>query len=374
MAAQVLWILLTLIKVVHLEQPVFVPSAAELSDAPPENKQYWLHTVIFEPQNKIQVTHAPFMNGFRNVQNYIKGFKADVSNPAYFSKIKHKSTNMGSSPLLDEQDLEAFMQSAYCQQLPYACMTRIKIDRFLMGVDHLDELFDVVYRKFLNAIDHIEYHPTLQGEPSSEARGKCSILFSETSSYSTFGCRLMLTEELFLDKLLAALENMNSTLMYKFKRMKRYSILTWVLGWGVFSNAWSISKIKQNLQILLDQNLLQDKQIKALANHLNLTMVHVNRHKTMLYKLDSKLMILNRTLQNVMVQLSYFRYENNLIDNMQMRINHIYTAIYALKEDIDALYEYKRVLPTQQLNPLIMHPDIFHQVLNQVRDGICSNA
>ena len=28
---------------------------------------------------------------------------------------------------------------------------------------------------------------------------------------------------------------------------------------------------------------------------------------------------------------------------MQMHINHLYTAIYALKEDIDALYEYMRV-------------------------------
>ena len=133
MAVQVLWILLALIEVVHLEQPVFVPSAAGLSDVAPENRQDWLHTVIFEPQTKIQLTHstyqvttfldfAPFMNGFSNVQNYIKRFKADVSNPAYFSKIKHKSSNMGCSPLLDEQDLEAFMQSAYCQQLPYACM------------------------------------------------------------------------------------------------------------------------------------------------------------------------------------------------------------------------------------------------------------
>ena len=52
--------------------------------------------------------------------------------------------------------------------------------------------------------------------------------------------------------------------------------------------------------------LLQDKQIKALVNHLNLTMAHVNRYETMLYELDSKLMILNRTLQSVMVQLSYF--------------------------------------------------------------------
>ena len=137
-----------------------------------------------------------------------------------------------------------------------------------------------------------------------------------------------------------ALENMNSTLIHKFKRMKRYHILTWVLGWGVFSNSCSINKIKKNLRILQDQNLLQDKQIKALADHLNLTMAHVNRHVNMLYKLDAKLVILNKTLQSVMVQLSYFCYETNIIDNMQMCINCI-----------DALYEYMRVLSTQQYCP-----------------------
>ena len=51
---------------------------------------------------------------------------------------------MGSSPLLDGQDLESFVQSPYCQQLPFAYMTRLKIDRFLMEIDYLDELFDVV--------------------------------------------------------------------------------------------------------------------------------------------------------------------------------------------------------------------------------------
>ena len=172
MATQILWIFLVRIEVAQAKQPIFVPSAAELSDAPPENKQDWLHPVIFEPQNKIQLTRStyqvttfldvePFMNGFNNVQNYIRSFKEDVSNPTYFSKIKHKSRNTGSSSLLDEQDLEAFMQSAYCQQLPYACMTRLKIDRFLMEINYLDDLFGVAYRKFLNAIDHIKYHPTL---------------------------------------------------------------------------------------------------------------------------------------------------------------------------------------------------------------------
>ena len=59
---------------------------------------------------------------------------------------------------------------------------------------------------------------------------------------------------------------------------------------------------------------------------------------------------------------------------MQLRINRIYTAVYALKEDIDALYEYMRVLTTQQLNPLIIPPDILRYVLEQVMDGIWSNA
>ena len=167
---------------------------------------------------------------------------------------------------------------------------------------------------------------------------------------------------------------MNSTLTYKFKRIKRYIILTWVLGWGVFSNSRSINKIKKNLRILQDQNLLQDRQIKALADHLNLTMAHVNRHENMLYELDAKLMILNKTLQSVMVQLPYFHYETNLIDHMQLRINRIYTAVYALKEDINALYEYMRVLSTQQLNPLIIPPDMLHYVLEQVKDGIRSNG
>ena len=35
-------------------------------------------------------------------------------------------------------------------------------------------------------------------------------------------------------------------------------------------------------------------------------MAHVNRHETMLYELDSKLTLLNRMLQNIMVEISYF--------------------------------------------------------------------
>ena len=175
-AGIVVWILLLAticIISVDTEQPVFIPSTSELSEAPPENKQGWLHPVIFEPQNKIQLTRSsyqvttflyftPFMNGFLTVQAYIKNFKKDIKNPDYFNKIQHKSTNTGSSPLFDEQDYDAFLNSQYCLTLPFVCMTRLKIDRFILEVEYLDDIFDVTYRKFLNAIDHIEYHPSFQ--------------------------------------------------------------------------------------------------------------------------------------------------------------------------------------------------------------------
>ena len=85
--------------------------------------------------------------------------------------------------------------------------------------------------------------------------------------------------------------------------MKRQSILTWILGWGVFSNARSISKIKDNLHTLQRQNQLQDKEIKQLANYLNLTMHQVNRHSEMLYEMDTKMFITKQYLMTSNVEL-----------------------------------------------------------------------
>ena len=82
--------------------------------------------------------------------------------------------------------------------------------------------------------------------------------------------------------------------------MKRQDIFTWLLGWGIFSNVRSISKIKDNIHILQNQNKLPDKQIKQLAKYLNLTMHQVGRQNEMLYEMDTKLLILNKTLQNLM--------------------------------------------------------------------------
>ena len=97
-----------------------------------------------------------------------------------------------------------------------------------------------------------------------------------------------------------ALYKINPSLHKSLSHMKSVGIFTWILGWGIFSNTRNIAKIKDNIHTLQKQNQLQDKQIKQLANYLNLTMHQVDKHNEMLYEMDTKLTIMNKTIQYMM--------------------------------------------------------------------------
>ena len=108
------------------------------------------------------------------------------------------------------------------------------------------------------------------------------------------------SEENFLTAFMEALSKINPSLHKNLSCMRTVGIFTWILGWGVYPNAKNIAKIKENIHTLQEQNQLQDKQIKQLANYLNLTMHQVDRHSEMLYELLTKMAIMNKTMQQIM--------------------------------------------------------------------------
>ena len=125
-----------------------------------------------------------------------------------------------------------------------------------MEIQYVVKVFHATYKKFLNAIDHINYHPSQT--QSNVTRVKRSEIYNMYGHYHT-------------------LYKINPSLHKNSSCMKRVGIFTWILGWRVFSNARNIAKIKDNLHTLQKQNQLQDKQIKQLAKYLNLTMHQVDR-------------------------------------------------------------------------------------------------
>ena len=52
----------------------------------------------------------------------------------------------------------------------------------------------------------------------------------------------------------------------------------------------------------------------------------------------------------------------------------MHTSLYALRGDIESLYEYMRALASQELKPMIIPPDILKRILHKIEEDIKSNA
>ena len=222
------------------------------------------------------VDFQPFLQSFQSVDRFIKDLMADIDNPTYFQKLITPFRDIQVTPHSTDDTIRKFLISPACHQNPHACQAKLKFEQYGIEIQYVYKVFHTIYKKFLTAIDHINYHP-LQQHNRNTTRVKRSDMYTLYGQYHSQTKKLTPSEENFLDTFLKVLYKINPTLHNNLARMKRAGIFTWLLGWGIFSNARSIFKIKGNLHILQKQNQLQDKQIKQLAKYLNLTMHQVNR-------------------------------------------------------------------------------------------------
>ena len=97
-----------------------------LSAPPPQNKNDWVHSVIFEPQPRTLLTCStykiasfldfqPFLQGFQSVDTYIKDLMSDVTNPIYFDQLI--APFQDAPPLLGTNDsnVVTFLASPLCR-------------------------------------------------------------------------------------------------------------------------------------------------------------------------------------------------------------------------------------------------------------------
>ena len=212
-----------------------------------------------EPQPKMLLTRStykitsfldfqPFLQGFQSVDTYIKNLMRDVTNPIYFDRLI--APFQDAPPLLGTNDsnVVTFLASPLCRAQLHACHSKLQFDQFKLEIQYIYKVLRVIYRKFLITIDHIDHHPSQQ-YTSNNTRVKRSNLYTLHGHYHSPTRELTPSENKFLDAFLRALYKINPTLHNNISRMKRTGIFTWLLGWGIFANARSISKIKDNLHI-----------------------------------------------------------------------------------------------------------------------------
>ena len=142
-----------------------------LSSPLPQNTNEWVHSVIFEPQPKIQLTQSsykvtsfldfqPFLRGFQSVNEYFKDLTRDINNPNYFQRIVSPFSNFQITPLSNETIIWKFLSSPACRVNPYGFKSKIKLEQYRLEIQYVIKVFHAIYKKFLTAIDHIDYHPS----------------------------------------------------------------------------------------------------------------------------------------------------------------------------------------------------------------------
>ena len=112
-----------------------------LSTPPPQNKNNWVHLVIFEPQPKIQLTRSsykvtsfldfqPFLQGFQSVAEYLSDLMADIDDPTYFQRLISLFGDVQVTPLSNDTCIKKFLNSPACSFCPYTCQAKMKFEQY----------------------------------------------------------------------------------------------------------------------------------------------------------------------------------------------------------------------------------------------------
>ena len=145
------------------------------------------------------------------------------------------------------------------------------------------------------------------------------------------------------------------------------------MGWGFLQTYRSIKTIKDNIRTLQEQNLLQQDQIIELTHYLNITYGHVSSNRYAITNLQVKMAEVNKTLIVALSDVKFVKYSVAIINDIRIILAKLTLGVMSLEQNMNAKYEYLRVLSSRQVNPLIIPPDSLRKVLAHVKEDMKRN-
>ena len=348
-----------------------------------------IEPIIFEPQRKIKLSRStykvtsyvdfkPYKQAFKQLGQYMRKFLADLCDPRYVATLYKAGTNeRDPSNQGKEEELNTFFTDDTCTQLTYQCRIQNQFIQLKNEANKVNQIYQETYRKFLRAIDHMEFHPTL-GRTKTEStirlrrqpNGKDQT--EPTSRYTNQRGGLT-KEDIFMlkqaDELIKT-KFLNQTTTNK--RNKRFGLAGWIMGWGL-GYFTSFRTIKDNIRTLQMQNKLQQNQIIELSHYLNITYAHVSTNRYAINNLQVQLAQVNQSLMVTMKAVQFLRYTVMVITDVRIILSKLTLGVMGLQQNIKAIYEYLRVLSSKQVNPLLIPSDALRGVLAHIKDDMKRN-
>ena len=341
-----------------------------------------IELVIFEPQQKIKLSRStymvtsyvdfkPYKQSFKQFGQYIGKFLIDLHDPNYISTLYNVDKPKGEPPIRRGAGARQFFAEASCRQTTYRRRIQNQFPQLKREATKINQIYRETYKKFLRAIDHMEYHPTLGRAKTGstirlkrQPKGKDKTI--RASQYINQMESLTKEDKLMLRQADELIKNIFLNKTTKKGRNKRFGLAGWIMGW-VMGHFSSLRAIKNNIRTLQSQNRLQEDQILELAHYLNITYAHVSTNRYAITNLQVQLAQLNKTLIATLEDAKFIKYTVAVITDIRIILAKLTLGVMSLGQNVNTIYEYLRVLSSKEVNPLIIPPDALRGVWHKLR-------
>ena len=137
-------------------------------------------------------------------------------------------------------------------------------------------------------------------------------------------------------------------------------------GIGVNINSVQIKKVKQSMNRLQEQNILQDQKIDELARYLNLTTDRVKLHDEQIYALQVEMIHLHSGSHSLVASTNFHLYTFYLMNMAQLMVLKLLVGMNNLELNIDKISKYLQIMATHKATPTVIPPEALHSLLKKV--------
>ena len=362
------------------------------------------YPVIFEPLQNVQASQStykvtsfidfePYLQYFQNFETYLAAFKASLvameDDPIMreYTQRAHDATTVdqgdpcGSharchTPSLTYRPTSPRQQVIAYKQLYDQCVTRhlqacltLKQFEYITNVtDLIDSSYQVVKRKFLQAIDYVAGSDlSVPEESETEERQKRNVRGSQFKQIPTKDLE-------YLRQQLIELANWSPTqnVTHRVKRIVDFFVSAGA-AIGALINSGQIKQIKKNIEILQEATILQGQKIDELARYADLTAERVRQHDSQIYKLQTTLLAVEDGLKQ-MIEITNFQiYASYHVSVAQTMVTRLQMGVLAIEGNIDKLFEYLRIMTSHRATSAVIPPVALRRLLLKIEDRMRSN-
>ena len=260
-----------------------------------------------------------------------------------------------------------FINSCY-GEVRDICNTKRKYRKLVSIVGYIRQDFQRTRDHFLKAIDHVQEKTKVANETKREKRDteKVEIILEAYDQIDRNDYELA-------REILEKLGKIDIKTGKIQTRQKRFGIMNWIMGWGIFSNARNIKQIKRNIRTLYLQNQLQERQIQDLAHYLNLTATHVQLQGKMINEIQTRLENIYFQLVNLHLRMNFHIHISGMLQDMGTAVNRLLAGLISIRNNVDKIYEYMRVMATHKMHPALLPPDPLRELLRHIKDKMREN-